>query len=282
MIQLLHGDCLEIMPTLADKGIDCVIVDPPYAINITQNDNREGGEWQDTPIDIVAFTNQVARVCKGFYAVFGQMPTHADWHVAAMQAGFHFCEHVVWVKRMATPLHRLKRGHESIYIYSAKGARKSFYETTGRYEDVKLAGMDLALVNIEGIDRHIKDLHSKLEGKSDGRNSRGGVQRHDKFNRGTTTDRSPRYCNFTNVWSFLPPGQAKRGVNYKQVHPTEKPLDIMTRLVKILTDTGMTVLDPCAGGGSTLVACIQENRNGIGIEKDDHYFSVAQERIRKE
>lgn len=46
-----------------------------------------------------------------------------------------------------------------------------------------------------------------------------------------------------------------------------------------LTKPGNVVLDPFAGSGTTIVACEQTGRNGIGIEKDAHYFAIAQKRI---
>jgi hypothetical protein len=49
---------------------------------------------------------------------------------------------------------------------------------------------------------------------------------------------------------------------------------------KTYTNEGETVLDNCMGSGSTGVACLNTNRNFIGIEKDDKYFEIAKERIR--
>lgn len=50
-------------------------------------------------------------------------------------------------------------------------------------------------------------------------------------------------------------------------------------LIKTYTNEGETVLDNCAGSGSTGIACINTNRNFIGIELDEHYFEVAKKRI---
>ena len=62
-------------------------------------------------------------------------------------------------------------------------------------------------------------------------------------------------------------------------HPTEKPVALEEYLIRTYTSYGDTVLDNCMGSGSTGVAAIQTGRNFIGIEMDDHYFSVAKERI---
>ena len=63
------------------------------------------------------------------------------------------------------------------------------------------------------------------------------------------------------------------------VHPTQKPLALMERLVLASTNSDMTVLDNCMGSGTTGVACINTGRNFIGIEKDAGYFEIAKKRI---
>ena len=64
-------------------------------------------------------------------------------------------------------------------------------------------------------------------------------------------------------------------------HPTEKPIELMEILIKNSSHNGDTVLDPFMGSGSTGVACVNTGRNFIGMELDDRYFNIAQERINK-
>lgn len=64
-----------------------------------------------------------------------------------------------------------------------------------------------------------------------------------------------------------------------KVHPTEKPLALIQRLVLASSSENMTVLDNCMGSGTTGVACVNTNRNFIGIEKDEKYFEIAKNRI---
>ena len=64
-----------------------------------------------------------------------------------------------------------------------------------------------------------------------------------------------------------------------QYHPTEKPVDLLEYLILKSTNEGDTVLDPFMGSGSTGVACINTNRNFIGIELDEKYYNIAKERI---
>lgn len=63
------------------------------------------------------------------------------------------------------------------------------------------------------------------------------------------------------------------------LHPTQKPVDLMAYMVRTYSLEGELVLDNCMGSGSTGVACVQEGRRFIGIEKDRSYFEIAYNRI---
>ena len=63
------------------------------------------------------------------------------------------------------------------------------------------------------------------------------------------------------------------------LHPTQKPVALLEYLIKTYTNENDLVLDNCMGSGSTGVACINTNRNFIGIELDENYFKIAKERI---
>ena len=65
----------------------------------------------------------------------------------------------------------------------------------------------------------------------------------------------------------------------KRVHPTQKPVELLEYLIKTYTDEGSLVLDFTMGSGSTGVACMNTNRNFIGIELDENYFNIAKDRI---
>lgn len=65
----------------------------------------------------------------------------------------------------------------------------------------------------------------------------------------------------------------------KPQHPTQKPVDLLEYLIKTYTNEGEIVLDNCMGSGSTGVACVNTGRDFIGIELDNKYFEIAQQRI---
>jgi len=65
------------------------------------------------------------------------------------------------------------------------------------------------------------------------------------------------------------------------LHPTEKPLGIIKRIIDKFSDEGDTILDPFLGSGTTAVACKQLKRNYIGVEISKEYCKIAQERLDK-
>lgn len=80
---------------------------------------------------------------------------------------------------------------------------------------------------------------------------------------------------FTDVWFF------DRVVGKAQIHQNQEPVDLLEQAIKASSNEGETVLDCFMGSGSTGVACINTNRNFIGIEKDDKYFEIAKNRIKE-
>ena len=78
----------------------------------------------------------------------------------------------------------------------------------------------------------------------------------------------------TDIWR-------NRCVNYtkERLHPAEKPIELMERMIKNSTGEGDTVLDCFAGSGTTGVACVNTNRRFIGFELDKDYYEIAVERL---
>ena len=77
----------------------------------------------------------------------------------------------------------------------------------------------------------------------------------------------------SDVWYF------DRVAGKKQLHQNQKPLELIQQIIEKSSKENDLVLDPFMGSGSTGVACINTNRNFIGIEKDETYFKIAKKRI---
>jgi site-specific DNA-methyltransferase (adenine-specific) len=81
------------------------------------------------------------------------------------------------------------------------------------------------------------------------------------------------YVNYpNNVLPFSNP-------NNNMLHPTQKPVALLSYLIQTYTLPGETVLDFTMGSGSTLVACVSTGRKGIGIEMDEEFYTIACKRI---
>jgi len=94
-----------------------------------------------------------------------------------------------------------------------------------------------------------------------------------KFNNGKTeTEKGKMIFNWFE-W------KRDSGKEYPKIHPTQKPVNILKKLIEIFTDEGDTVIDPVAGSGSTLRACMELNRNGYGFEIKKDFCKKANEQM---
>ena len=72
------------------------------------------------------------------------------------------------------------------------------------------------------------------------------------------------------------------GKEIPKLHPTQKPVNVLKRLIEIFTDEYDVVIDPCAGSGSTLRACAELNRSSFGFEIEKKFYKDAQEFMLKD
>jgi DNA modification methylase len=105
--------------------------------------------------------------------------------------------------------------------------------------------------------------------------------------------KTKRHLTKTSVYGVIPANETNNesGLRYPRsvikfhqngdkLHPTQKPLDLCEWLIKTYSNEGDLVLDFCMGSGSTIEACINTNRQYIGIEKDKEIYKIARERIK--
>ena len=69
------------------------------------------------------------------------------------------------------------------------------------------------------------------------------------------------------------------GKEYPKIHPSQKPVSVLKRLIEILTDPGDVVIDPCAGSGSTLRAARELGRHSYGFEVSAEFCKKAKEQM---
>ena len=80
-------------------------------------------------------------------------------------------------------------------------------------------------------------------------------------------------CGTSDILSI--PNKKRKDINGKNLHDTEKPVELMKILIENSSLENQIVLDPFMGIGSTGIACLQANRKFIGIEIDEKYFNIA-------
>lgn len=86
------------------------------------------------------------------------------------------------------------------------------------------------------------------------------------------------FCNYSDLYyptNILEFASTRKG----RLHETEKPIKLLEYLIRTYTNENELVLDNCMGSGSTGVACVNTNRNFIGIELEEKYFNISKERI---
>ncbi len=238
-IELMKGDCLEMMKSIPDGSVDLILTDPPYGT--TQN------KW-DSVINLESMWEQLKRVVKpnGACVLFSAQPFTTNLIYSNMKC---FKYSMVWKKsKCGSPLtakYKPLTKHEDINVFSLHNKTLKYYPQMS-----------------EGKPYKRKFTENKVN------NMGFGIKGVETDNKGT---RHP-----TTVLDY--PQQWRR---QDQVHPTQKPVDLLEYLIKTYTQENETVLDFTFGSGSTGVACVNTNRSFVGVELDENYFNIAEKRIQE-
>ena len=246
-MQLYHGDCLDIMPTLPDQSVDMILCDLPYGTTACH--------W-DTVIPFAPLWAQYKRLIKprGAIVLFGSQPFTSALIMSNVE---WFKYELIWKKTRPSGFLHAKnkpmKDHENILLFSpGSTVHESQSDRQVTYNPQMGKGKPYSVV----CDPSVNLAWSNM--------IRPSTKRIVSISTGGRYPLS--VIEFSND-------------NHDSQHQTAKPTTLLAYLIRTYTNPGDTVLDNCAGSGSTLVACIQERRNGIGIEMDAGYFSIAQERI---
>lgn len=285
-VTLYHGDCLEIMKMLPDNSVDSIVTDPPYGLGFM------GKAWDALPPGL-EWAEECLRVLKpgGHLLAFGGTRT---WHRLALSiedAGFEIRDSIAWMYGSGFPKHRatLKPAFEPIVMARkpCKGsltASEATYGTgaldvdgsrteAGRWPANVALDEHMATV-LDGQSGNIKDRNGGRGGWSKGAQYVGGVN--------LSTADTPIYRGEGGASRFFYVAKASKKERPKidgVSHATVKPLALMRWLVRLVTPAGGTVLEPFAGSGTTVEACILEGFHCIAIEREAEYLPLIQARI---
>lgn len=237
--QLYCGDCLELIKGIPDETVDMVLCDLPY--------KETGNKW-DKGIDLNFLFNEYRRIIKedGCIALNGTFKFGAQLYNTAPDL---YKYEWIWEKDNGTNAPNVNlqpfRVHEFLFIFG-KGRVTNGTRVPMKYFPQKTQG---------------KPYVQKSGRMSE--NWKGGLKN-------IVTDNSSGLRHPKTIQKF----NRDRGF-----HPTQKPVEMLKYFIKTYTNEGDLVLDNCMGSGSTGVACLESNRNFIGIELDKSYYDIALQRL---
>lgn len=247
MINLMKGDCLELMKNIPDGSVDLIITSPPYNIGKEYEKKTSLKNyilWQNKIIsECFRILSDKGSICYqvGNYVDNGCVyPLDCVLFNYFIDNGFIPRNRIIW-----------KFGH-------GLHCKKRF---SGRHESI------LWFTKNQDYDFNLDDVRIPQKYPS---------KKHYKGNKIGQLSGNPLGKNPEDVWDIT---NVKNNHPEKTNHPCQFPVELPERLIKALTKVNQIVLDPFMGSGSTGVACVNTNRNFIGIELDDKYFEIAKNRI---
>ena len=246
MNNIILGDCLDKMKDIPNNSIDMILTDLPYGTTSCKWDSI-------IPLDKLWFEYKRIIKNQGAIVLTATQPFTSKLIMSNIN---QFKYEWIWNKSRAVGFpnakHKPMNKHESILIFS-KGNCANGCKLRMNYNPQELIEINK---KVSGI----KKCKADIDGHGFSRPS------HKK-------ERIQQFTNFPNtVLTFSNEGNTS--------HPTQKPVKLFEYLIKTYTNEGDTVLDCCAGSGTTAIACFNTNRRYICIEKDIKYFEVMKERIK--
>jgi DNA modification methylase len=249
-ITIHNGDCLEVMKSIPDGSIDAIITDPPYGTTACK--------W-DSVIPFDLMWEQLNRIIKpnGAIVLFGSEPFSSALRMSNIK---NYKYDWIWDKVNSGNMLNCKkqplRVVENISVFNSK-----IYNPIMIDDGIEKAKQRLS--------KKPKKQFKKTELTGDYRQ-----KTRDEY-----TLESQRFSYPKNLLRYNK--IANECNSRSRLHPTQKPLSLMEYLIRTYTNEGETVLDFTMGSGTTMVACQNTNRNGIGIELDKDYFEIAKKRIKE-
>jgi site-specific DNA-methyltransferase (adenine-specific) len=265
MVELYLGDCLVEMDKVAEHSVDLILCDLPYGTTdrkgiADKGDNRVLS-W-DTIIPLDELWKHYRRVLKptGAVVLTADQPftsqlvlSNLDW----------FKYEWIWKKKKTTGfLHanaRPMKETEDVLVFSPLGASGGSKKANKNMTYNPQGLIEKRVVKKNNAKRLGKFLHQPEHMGA------GNKLLHE-------TEYEQKYTNY-------PSEIIEFGLDKDTVHPTQKPVALMEYLIRTYSNEGEVVLDNCMGSGTTGVAAVNCNRNFIGIEMDEEYFKISQERI---
>ena len=304
--RLINGDCIEEMRKLIDEGVkvDLILTDPPYGT--VKGLKISGWKNQSIKWDNRLPTKEMFDCCEkllrmnGVCILFSQEP-YTSYLRQFKPQNLPFIYPYYWLKdHFANPF-SCKKAPVS-YVEDLSVFRKKYDSDNTHplriYAQKLLSELDMNYKDIEKVLGHSRAEHFFYRISS----SQFSLCTEETYNQLIeifNIDKLPCFKSYDELEIInskfkskvkskfnITKGKYKSNVleyskSYNHYHPTEKPVPLLEDLILTYTDENDTVLDFTMGSGSTGVACQELNRNFIGIELDEGYFNIAEERCNK-
>lgn len=279
-LKFYFADSMEKMKQIESESINCILTDPPY--KYLKNQKLEV-DFNET-----TFFCEAKRILKqdGFIILFGRGTSFYRWNSMLDELGFKFNEEIIWDKSyMTSPVTPISRKHETISIHTKKNGTINNVRipyTEMKNDDFISIAQDLKRIKSAlNNPKALEDLNLYIETKK--------ILYKDDKERGYNTtvqgiiqeqDRAVK------TLQSIDNGMKEKSIilvkrdHYKTIHPTQKPVRLIERLLALTTKKGDIVVDPFAGSCSTGEACLNTGRKFIGYEIDLEFYEKAVERLK--
>lgn len=292
MHKLLNKDCLELLKVLPDNSVDLVLTDPPYYIGF---DGGKGwdSKWK-TEEEYLSWckewTTECVRVLKSGKCLYVWGTTKTDTflkyklNVLNSFPDMVYQNWIIWAYDWGgRTKNKFPRKHEDLLMYS-KGEEFDFFADQVMVERAVKTDMNTQRkknlikkhLDPEGKTFCEKDLHSWQKYKYDKLTTQQLNDELEKLLKKEVKFAAGKIP--TDVWNK---NNHTTSAEYCRWHPTQKPLELLERIINAHTVEGDVVLDIFSGSGSTMIACQNTGRKFVGSELDKEYFDKSKERFEK-
>ena len=299
-MQLIHGDCLIESDNIESGSVDLILTDPPYGNmkNAPSTWDKTKTAWDETipPQKLYETANRILRK-NGKMILFSQEPYTGQLTTQAIP-NVPFNYRMIWEKdNFANALLCNKAPvsyFEDILVFSKYEEDKTGHALQDYfYNEFKKSGFTVKEICEKLGTTHASHFFTK------GMQFRVPNEKYLKQLQNITGRFQIEYAeiaktqseflerhriDFPSTFNLWEGNKYKSNIlkykkDYTGLHPTQKPILLLEDLIKTFSNEGNLVVDLTMGSGSTGVACLNTNRNFIGIEKDDTYFEIAKKRI---
>jgi adenine-specific DNA-methyltransferase len=258
--QVRKGDSINVLKGIENNKFDLIITSPPYNIGKSYETKTSIEKYLETQEEIISelvrTLSDKGNLCwqVGNYVDKGEVfPLDIFYYQIFKKYGLKLRNRIIW--HFGHGLHASNR-------------------FSGRYETILwFSKTDDYIFNLDNV-----RVPSKYPGK-----------RHFKGPNKGLPSGNPLGKNPSDIWEILQQDweselwdipNVKSNHPEKTEHPCQYPIELVERCVLALTNENSWVLDPFAGVGSTIIASIKNNRNAIGIEKEELYCNITRQRIK--